>query len=206
MVETEDFFRVGTRVHAKLQVHSGRKCSGIAIMMMLYPFNDISCTCVSESYTPRMIRRLKARLRYSAAMRVAILLYRSRCLPFVLVLFSRPNRPVCSLALLPNLRRIILFLFCFSSSLRLFAPAQVSLPLLFRLIFCPRKRARTSIIASSACTIFVKFSFVKNSTCVQYLTKREKNTRKIFFTLKISNFLDFNINIFSIILIFYCQQ
>lgn len=40
-----------------------------------------------------MIRRSRAGLRYSAAMRVAILVYRSCCLPFALVLLGHPDSP-----------------------------------------------------------------------------------------------------------------
>lgn len=51
---------------------------------------------------------------------------------------SAIQHPRCSFTLLPNLRRAILFLFCFSFSLCSFDPAHASLPLLFRRIFCPR--------------------------------------------------------------------
>lgn len=122
----------------------------------VYPVNERSCVraCVWKLHTPRMIRRSRAGLRYSAAMRVAILVYRSCCLPFALVLLSHPDSPPLFVHPLSLPVKSSFFSALPSLRVRSTPRARFSLPLLFRSAFCPsvssRARGRASLTSSAA--------------------------------------------------------
>lgn len=131
-----------------------------------------------------MIRRSRAGLRYSAAMRVAILVYRSCCLPFALVFFSRPRSStvVCSPSFPPvqsSFFSALLLLFVSARPRARFSSAFVPPGFLSsRKLAC----ARTSIVnVFFCCTIFVKFLSVNWES---YVRSVSNNTIRILFEME----------------------
>lgn len=106
---------------------------------------------------------------------------------------SSPAR--CSFTLLPNLRRTILFLFCFSFSLCLFDPPRMPLfrfcSAVFFVLANARARASLHLQLHHICQIVVRKKFYVRSVCNKENIIWEKYS--LFFILKISIFLDFNI-------------
>lgn len=149
MVETEVSSRVGTRVHAILQVYTAggsvlvswlRWCC-IRLMILV-------CVCAwklhaeDDPAVESQAAVLCGNARRHLALSISLLTLRPR------PLFGHPNRPVVRWLSFPTFA-------VQSSFFSAFPPLYVcsllvSLPLLFRLIFCPRKRAQTSIVVSSA--------------------------------------------------------
>lgn len=111
------------------------------VTISVYPVNGHSCMRACKStHAENDLWRSRARLRYSAAMRVAILVYRSCCLPFVLVLFSRLDPPSLFVHPLPSLQS------SFFSALPSLRVRSTPRALLFRFCstraFCPRVNSR----------------------------------------------------------------
>jgi len=133
------------------------------------PLMDVRVCVHVKAHTLRMIRRSRARLRYSAAMRVAILLYRSCCLPFVLVLFSRLDPPslfIHPLSLPCNPLSFLLFLLSVSARPRAYFSSAFVPPgfLSSRKLAC----SRASIVNVFCYAIFVKFLSVNWESYVRY--------------------------------------
>lgn len=129
-----------------------------------------------------MIRRSRAGLRYSAAIRVAILVYRSCCLPFTLVLFSRPGPPSLFVHPLSLLLQSSFFSTLPSLHVRSTLRARASLPLLFRSVFYPRVSSLTFSTApysSNSCPSIENLTAVRYPT-MEVLIGRKKEHRRSF--------------------------
>lgn len=141
-----------------------------------------------------MIRRSRAGLRYSAAMRVAILVYRSCCLPFALVLLSHPDSPPLFVHPLSLPVKSSFFSALPSHRVRSTPRARFSLPLLFRSAFCPRvssrARGRASLTSPAASYSSNSCRRIENSIHAfgiqqwEYLIREGKSTIVVFYILK----------------------
>lgn len=173
-------------------IYSGRKCSGIVIAMMLYPFND-TCVRVCVKATRRgwsgCWKPGCGTLRQCASPScfIDLLAYpsssSSSAILTALLFVGSPSQPSPY-----NPLSFPLFL------LSTFVSLLFSLLLLFRLIFLSSRTRADKHRCIFSCTIFVKFSFLKNSASSVW--QREIviwEKYPLFFILKISNFLDFNI-------------